>query len=66
MIDRHELVNLQLRRQQEKLSQLEEKLSQLLNMGNRRSNDSGTITWSDEEPTLTVKVNLKGKGRSLG
>ena len=56
MVDRHELVSLQLRNQQDKLSQLEEKLSQLLNTGNRRSNDSGTITWSDEEQTLTVKV----------
>ena len=56
MVDRHALVSLQLRNQQDKLSQLEEKLSQLLNTGNRRSNDSGTITWSDEEQTLTVKV----------
>ena len=56
MVDRHALVSLQLRDQQDKLSQLEEKLSQLLNTGNRRSNDSGTITWSDEEQTLTVKV----------
>ena len=60
MADKREEVSSKLQEQQDKLSQLEEKLQQLLSGGsndggNRRSNDSGTITWSDEE-TNTIKV----------
>ena len=64
MRDRREEVGQQLRSQQDKLSQLEEKLSQLLRQsrgGGRdeegESDDSGTITLSDEE-TLGPKVNM--------
>ena len=51
MDDRREEVSEQLRAQQQQLSSLEEKLSQLLER-RRGSGDSGTITWSDED-TLT-------------
>ena len=64
MADKREEVNNRLQEQQDKLSQLEEKLQQLLRgsgcSDRRRSNDSGTITWSDEE-TNTIKVRYFGK-----
>jgi hypothetical protein len=49
MRDQREEVGRQLRSQQEQLAQLEQKLAQLLREGQEESDDSGTITLSDEE-----------------
>ena len=57
MINQKDTVSKKLQEQQDKLSQLEEKLSQLLTGSHRRrSADSGTITWSDEDTITTNKV----------
>jgi hypothetical protein len=61
MRDKREEVGRLLRSQQDKLSQLEEKLSQLLQQtqgGGHDSDDSGTITLSDEE-TCGPKVSSR-------
>ena len=59
MINQKETVSKKLQEQQDKLSQLEEKLSQLLTGSHRRrSADSGTITWSDEDTITTNKVSI--------